>query len=76
MKHLKHPTGRTYDAPQVLEIAVEEEGTRDAFGLREVVATFTDDSRHIKGRVKVIALNDEIGDAVLAAYDRGQYQAI
>lgn len=72
---IQYATGRTYDTEQVLMINIESESTDD-FGLLEIVATFTDDSRHIKGRVNTIVFNDGIGAAVLAAYDAGQYQPI
>lgn len=74
MQKLTFATGRTYDAPQVLEITVEQLA-RDEFGICDLVATFTDASRHIKGRVQTIAF-DSIGKAVLDAYDAGAYQPI
>jgi hypothetical protein len=75
MNTIKHTTGRTYDAPQVLEITIESR-TQDEYGLEEITATFIDASRHIKGRVNVLVFNDGIGASVLAAYDAGNYQAI
>jgi hypothetical protein len=75
MQTITYSTGRTYDTAQVLAITIESE-TTDDFGIRDVVATFKDDSRHISGRVNVIVFNDGIGASVLAAYDAGQYQAI
>jgi hypothetical protein len=72
---IKYNTGRVYDTEQVLNICVESDVTDD-FGLRDVVATFSDDSRHISGRVSVIVFSDGVGPAVLAAYDAGQYQSI
>lgn len=75
MQTITYSTGRTYDTAQVLAITIESEITDD-FGIRDVVATFKDDSRHISGRVNVIVFNDGIGASVLAAYDAGQYQAI
>lgn len=75
MTTIQYATGRTYDAPQVLEIIIESD-TEDNFGLRDIVATFKDASRHINGRVTTIVFNDGVGAAVLAAYDAGQYEAI
>jgi len=63
MNTLKHSTGRTYDAPQVLEITIESLAT-DEFGLQDLVATFHDASRHISGRVETVVFNDGIGQAV------------
>jgi hypothetical protein len=75
MKTINFLTGRTYDKPQILEIIIESESTDD-FGLQNIVATFSDDSRHIKGRVDVIVFNDGIGQAVLDAYDQNRYEYI
>jgi len=75
MRSISFSTGRTYDAPQVLQIAIESEST-DEFGLQNITATFNDASRHIKGRVDVVVFNDGIGQAVLDAYDQGRYQSI
>lgn len=75
MKTISFPTGRTYDAPQILQITIESEST-DEFGLQNVTATFNDASRHIKGRVDVIVFNDGIGQAVLESYDQGRYEII
>ncbi len=75
MKSINFPTGRTYDAPQILQITIESEST-DEFGLQNVIATFNDASRHIKGRVDVIVFNDGIGQAVLESYDQGRYEII
>ncbi len=75
MTAIQYPTGRTYDAPQVLEIIIESD-TEDDFGLRDIVATFKDASRHINGRVTTTVFNDGVGAAVLAAYDAGRYEAI
>jgi len=72
---IKYTTGRTYDAPQVLEIEIEARTTGD-FGLEEITATFRDQSRHIAGRVTALVFNDGIGAAVLTEYDAGRYQAI
>lgn len=75
MSTIKYTTGRTYDTAQVLEITVESEST-DSWGLREIVATFSDASRHIKGRVHTVVFADGIGKAVLEAYDAGRYESI
>jgi len=75
MRSISFPTGRTYDAPQILQITIESEST-DEFGLQNVTATFNDASRHIQGRVDVIVFTDGIGQAVLEAYDHGRYQSI
>lgn len=72
---IKYNTGRTYDTAQVLEITIESD-VEDEFGLRDVVATFKDESRHIAGRVNVIVFADGVGSAVLTAYDAGQYQPL
>ena len=69
-------TGRTYDAPQVLLITVEQKSL-DEFGLIDITATFVDASRHISGRVKTVMFpHDIIGSAVLAAYDAGNYSPL
>lgn len=75
MKPINFATGRTYDKPQILQITIESESI-DEFGLQNVIATFTDESRHIKGRVDVVVFNDGIGKAVLDAYDFGRYEII
>jgi hypothetical protein len=75
MKTIAYETGRTYDAKQVLLIDIESESI-DEFGIREIVATFKDDSRHIKGRVNTLVFNDGVGASVLCAYDAGQYESI
>lgn len=72
---ITYQTGRTYDGEQVLQISVESESV-DEYGLTEVVATFVDQSRHIKGRVNTIIFNDGIGAAVLSAYDAGRYESL
>ena len=75
MRSINFSTGRIYDAPQILQITIESEST-DEFGLQNVIATFNDASRHIKGRVEVIVFNDGIGQAVLESYDQGRYEII
>lgn len=75
MKTITYETGRTYDAKQVLLIDIESESV-DEFGIREIVATFKDDSRHIKGRVNTLVFNDGVGASVLSAYDAGRYESI
>jgi len=72
----EYSTGRTYDKPQVLLIKVEQQ-TTDEFGLIDMVATFVDSSRHISGRVETVLFkNDLIGEAVLQAYDAGNYSPL
>lgn len=72
----EYSTGRTYDAPQVLTITVENKWS-DEFGITEFTARFVDPSRHISGRVKSLVFGQEpIGAAVLAAYDAGQYSPL
>lgn len=75
MQTLSYTTGRTYDAPQILEITIESL-TEDGFGLQDLVATFHDASRHISGRVETVVFNDGVGRAVLDAYDAGRYTAL
>lgn len=75
MNQLTYTTGRTYDTPQVLKITVESRRV-DEYGLEEITATFTDESRHIAGRVTTLLFNDGLGRAVLQAYDAGQYENI
>jgi hypothetical protein len=72
----EYTTGRTYDKPQVLLITVEDK-TTDEFGLIDLVATFVDSSRHISGRVEtVMSPRETIGEAVLQAYDAGNYSPL
>ena len=69
-------TGRIYDAPQVLCITVEDK-TTDDFGIIDLTARFIDESRHISGRVETVLFpGGLIGEAVLAAYDAGQYSPL
>jgi hypothetical protein len=69
-------TGRTYDAPQVLLITVEQKKT-DIYGLTDIVATFKDASRHISGRIETILFpGGLIGEAVLKEYDAGNYSPL
>lgn len=75
IRTLQYITGRTYDTAQVLSINIESIST-DEFGIDEIVATFEDASRHIKGRVHTVVFNDGIGKAVLDAYDAGRYESI
>jgi len=75
MQTITYNTGRTYDAPQVLQITVESESV-DEYGLTTVRATFTDASRHISGRVNALLFNDGLGEAVLTEYDAGRYEPI
>jgi hypothetical protein len=73
---MQYSTGRVYNGAQVLNITVERE-TVDEFGTLDIVATFDDASRGISGRVDVLAFApDDIGPAVLMAYDAGRYELI
>lgn len=74
---LTYSTGRTYDAPQVLEIELLSHD-RDEFGILTGSALFVDRSRHIAARVDFVSFgdtDDQIGRAVTAAYDGGNYYA-
>ena len=76
MTQLEFTTGRTYDTPQVLQITVTQQ-TIDEWGIVEFTAQFVDESRHISGQVTTIAFSpDRIGEAVLAAYDAGNYSPL
>ena len=76
MKQIQYNTGRTYDKPQILDILVESWGT-DEWGIGVVTATFKDQSRHIQGRVvDAPVFQDDLGNAILSAYDNGHYTAI
>ena len=73
---MQYSTGRVYNGAQVLEITIERE-TPDEFGTLDIVATFNDASRGIAGRVDVLSFEpDDIGPAVLMAYDAGRYELI
>jgi len=73
---IEYTTGRTYDKPQVLLITVEDK-TADEFGLIDLVATFVDASRHISGRIQTVMFPHEtVGEAVLQAYDSGNYSPL
>jgi hypothetical protein len=72
---LNYSTGRTYDAPQVLEIELLNL-TEDEYGTFTGSALFVDRSRHIAARVDIFTISEsdaDIGRAVLAAYDSGEY---
>jgi hypothetical protein len=75
VRTIEYRTGRSYDTPQVLKISIESSADDD-FGFSDVVATFRDDSRHICGRVNVLVTHGDVGGAVLAAYDAGQYEPV
>ena len=81
MNTITYTTGRTYNGPQTLVITIEQE-TPGMFdeewpGLRTIVATFTDASRRISGRVQTIIFDQAGPDAlamlVLSQYDSGAY---
>ena len=71
-------TGRTYDAPQILQIDILESATDD-FGFVSGKATFVDHSRYIAGTVDYFLAfghkDSDIGEAILSAYDAGAYKA-
>jgi len=72
---LNYSTGRTYDAPQVLEIELLNH-TKDDFNFVTGSALFVDRSRHIAARVDFLSFGDanaDIGRAVLESYDSGEY---
>ncbi len=76
-RQLNYPTGRTYDAPQVLEIELLSH-SKDEFNFVTGSALFVDRSRHIAARVDFMSFGDsnaDIGRAVLEAYDSGHYYA-
>ena len=72
---MMYDTGRVYDGQQILAITVEHESV-DEWGLRVIEAIFLDASRHISGRVNTILFGDDIGQAILSAYDAGQYKPL
>ena len=71
-------TGRIYDAPQILQIDIMESATDD-FGFVSGKATFVDHSRYIAGTVDYFLAfghkDNDIGEAILSAYDAGAYKA-
>lgn len=74
MQTIKYQTGRIYNGPQTLDIAVP---ALPADELADVEVAFADASRHISGTVTLMALEAnprEIGRAVLREYDAGRYQ--
>lgn len=77
MQTITYKTGRTYsDADQVLEINIEQE-SKDEYGFYDIVATFIDNTRNIKGRVEILVYDgDSVGKAVFNAYDNGKYSSI
>ena len=76
MQTIEHATGRTYNGPQVLHIEVLSDHTGEC-GLRDVIATFSDPSRNIKGRVETVVWStDSIAQSVLQAYDAGRYATL
>ena len=76
MKYFEHATGRTYNTPQVLAITVDEYGF-DEYGVGVITASFTDSSRHIKGRViNYPVFCGDLGGAILSAYDTGNFESI
>jgi hypothetical protein len=77
MNTIKYATGRTYDAPQVLEITFLNSQKDEEFGFVTGLALFLDTSRNIAACVDIFAGNDSaeaIGKAVLKGYDSGDYR--
>ncbi len=80
MRTISFSTGRTYNGPQILELAFIAPTQReldDDFS-RFSTVVFVDKSRQICGTVDMLALillecDANIGRDVLAAYDAGQY---
>ena len=73
MNTITYPTGRTYNGPQVLVITIEKETFDEPWtGFKTIVASFTDASRRISGRVETIVF-DQVGPEVLSQYDSGAY---
>ncbi len=72
MNTFTYETGRDYGAPQILEITAPAE-----FEQYELVSVdFDDPVRGISGTVQILGFDVtpfRIGQAVLAAYDVGQY---
>lgn len=78
---IEYVTGREYDGEQVLNIIVEKTTNEEFEGYVELVATFTDSSRHIKGRVVLPMMNTNysttlLGRETLANYDLGFYEPL
>lgn len=76
-RKIEYTTGRDYDTPQVLKIEVLHSDTDD-FGFITGKALFVDHSRYIAATVDFVAFGKkdaDIGEAVLAAYDSGDYYA-
>ena len=72
---VKFSTGRTYDAPQVLEIDFDLYSD----DLELTTVRFSDASRRISGTVLVLGLEAnslDIGRAVLREYDAGRYAEV
>jgi hypothetical protein len=75
MKTINYTTGRNYGTAQILSITIESE-TTDEYGFTDVVASFSDASRNISGRIALVTDTKGLGQAILQAYDAGQYQTI
>lgn len=74
-------TSREYDGPQHMSVAVEEIKKEDWLGFVELVVTFSDSSRHIKGRMVLPMMNENFTSQslereVMASYDLNLYTAI
>jgi len=75
---MKYETGRTYGAPQVLDITVPTIPA-DADLCDTFRVTFTDQARHLSGTVHLMTFECvpfSVGPAVLREYDAGRYQLI
>jgi hypothetical protein len=75
MRTIEYKTGRDYGSEQVLFIDILSQSTDD-FDITTTVAVFRDHVRHISGKVTAISLGGSIGEAVMAEYDAGRYEAI
>lgn len=77
MQTIIYKTGRIYSgSDQVLEINIEQQ-SKDEFDFHDIVATFVDNARNIKGRVEILVYDgDSVGKAVFNAYDNGKYSSI
>lgn len=78
---IQFTTAREYDGAQTITVTVESITPFDGFyGYSDVVATFSDSSRYIAGRVDCPMMRDgfnakELQDSVMFSYDRGLYTA-
>ena len=79
---IEFTTDRVYDGPQHVNVIVESTTKEEAFeGYVELVAVFTDSSRHITGRVVLPMMPQRFSNTllereVMASYDKGLYTAV